>query len=55
MKHADGSRDNRYSIQQEFCGYPQAMWVARFCGEWIGCDVERIGAEQKALNHALNR
>lgn len=32
----NGQPDTRYSINKEFCGYPEPRYVLRFCGEWIG-------------------
>ncbi len=29
-------KDKRYSISREFCGYAEARYVVRFCGDWIG-------------------
>jgi hypothetical protein len=31
--------DARYTIGKSFVGHPSGKrkWVARFCGEWIGC------------------
>lgn len=28
--------DNRYTITKEYCGYPEAKYILRFCGEWVG-------------------
>lgn len=30
------SKDARYTIQKEYCGYPEPRFVVRFCGEFIG-------------------
>ena len=35
MKLYPISSDKRYTITQEFCGYAEARYVLRFCGEWI--------------------
>lgn len=28
-------KDQRYSVEKEFCGYSEARYVLRFCGEWV--------------------
>lgn len=35
VSHDGGKRDERYEISREFCGYAQAQYVLRFCGEFI--------------------
>lgn len=37
--------DNRYTITLEFCGYPSAKYVARFCGDWLGWSDTKAGAQ----------
>lgn len=37
IKHDNGKKDFRYGIDLEYCGQAKAQYVARFCGEWIGC------------------
>lgn len=37
-------KDNRYTIQREFCGYPEARYVVRFCGEWVGQSANKSDA-----------
>ena len=27
--------DNRYSVNEEFCGHETPRYIARFCGEWL--------------------
>ena len=27
--------DSRYSANREFCGHETAMYIPRFCGEWL--------------------
>lgn len=36
MTYHPVSKDERYTVSKEFCGYIEARHVARFCGEWIG-------------------
>jgi len=36
--------DKRYSVAQEFCGEREALYVARFEGEWLGKSVTAAGA-----------
>ena len=31
-------KDCRYSINLEYCGYSQKMYVSRFCGDFINAD-----------------
>lgn len=31
-------KDFRYSINLEYCGYSQKMYVSRFCGDFIKSD-----------------
>ena len=35
MKRYPIKSDERYTIDKEFCGYAEARYVLRFCGEWI--------------------
>lgn len=28
--------DARYSVTLEWCGQSRPMWIARFCGDWLG-------------------
>lgn len=49
------SRDRRYTVRLEFCGYPQARFVARFCGEWIGQSPSKPVAAQMAAAHNQRR
>jgi hypothetical protein len=36
MKRYPIKGDRRYTISREFCGYAEARFVVRFCGDWIG-------------------
>lgn len=36
--------DRRYSVTQEFCGEREALYVARFEGEWVGKSQTPAGA-----------
>lgn len=47
----EGRTDHRYSVQKEFCGYPEARFVARFCDEWIGQSPSYPGAVLLAVGH----
>ena len=31
-------QDSRYTVNLEYCGYSQKMYVSRFCGEFIKSD-----------------
>lgn len=47
--------DSRYTITREFCGYKNARFVARFCGEWIGQGKKRVDAVMLCLAHSDKR
>lgn len=54
-RHRDGTIDRRYSIAREFCGHKKPQWVARFCGDWLGCAPRRLAALATARNHQMSR
>jgi hypothetical protein len=35
MKKHPVRSDKRYTITKEFCGYQDARFVVRFCGDWV--------------------
>lgn len=39
------TRDRRYRIALEWCGYAKPRLVIRFCGEWVGQAQAREGAK----------
>jgi hypothetical protein len=50
----NGRTDNRYTVTLEHTGQPTAVYVARFCGDWLGSNARDamawlICAEHKAL------
>lgn len=47
----DGVRDDRYSVDYEFCGYAEARPVSRFCGEFIASSHCTSGAWRAARDH----
>jgi hypothetical protein len=51
----DGQPDRRYTITKEFCGYPDARFVARFCGDFIGQSLFYSSAVAKAVGHNAAR
>jgi hypothetical protein len=51
IRHNDGTKDGRYSIQRVWCGYPTRQWVAYFCGQWLGCAPTQMGALDLARKH----
>ena len=53
--HADKKTDKRYSVQREFCGYSEARFVSRFCGEWLGQSEKYLGAVSIAKKHQRAR
>ncbi len=58
-------KDKRYSINLEFCGRTHKklpkhlkqgqMYVARFCGEWIGSAITENRAKSICIFHEDNR
>jgi len=51
IKHKDGTTDNRYTVNLEFCGYPTARHVARFCTDFISSHVTQKEAIQALEKH----
>lgn len=47
--------DERYTVAKEFCGYPQARWVARWCGDWLGQGKTKSDATLICIAHADKR
>ena len=47
--------DSRYTITKEYCGYPEARYVIRFCGEWVCQEYTYQDALISAEKHNLNR
>lgn len=48
-------KDSRYTIAKEFCGQPEARFVVRFCGEWIGQSKFYSSAVMLAVGHNAQR
>lgn len=40
MKIGNIIKDKRYSVNLEWCGYPEQRHVVRFCGDYIGNTTE---------------
>lgn len=55
VTHCMGGRDKRYTVAKEFCGYAEARYVARFCGEWIGQSKFPTSAAMLAIGEAQRR
>jgi len=55
MSRARNTLDSRYSVRLEWCGRATQQWVARFCGDWLGCDSTRSGAEEIARLYERDR
>ena len=60
MPYYPVNRDRRYTVTIEFCGYATPRFVARFCGDWLGCSISRasaamlaIGAHQRRIDAKL--
>ena len=47
--------DDRYTFTREFCGYPTARLVTRFCGTWIGAFEQIQDAVEAAKAHKVRR
>lgn len=43
--------DVRYAIAAEFCGWPTAMYVLRFAGDFVGSHKYQKDAETAAWDH----
>lgn len=43
--------DKRYTIDKEFCGYPGARYVLRFCGAWVSQHRELSDAQKAVKTH----
>jgi hypothetical protein len=55
MRHSNGKRDGRYSIQIEATGADTPRFVVRFCGERIGDATRPHVAQALAVQHSLKR
>lgn len=47
--------DTRYTINKEFCGYEKAMFVLRFCGNFIASYKYKDTAIQARKEHNIRR
>lgn len=47
--------DPRYTIDREWCGYPQPRYVLRFCGDWIAQSISRSSMATRAVGEATMR
>jgi len=52
-RNADGTLDLRYTVKGERQTARCTMWVARFCGEWIGWSAHKPYAETMAREHTI--
>ena len=43
--------DRRYTMAKEFTGAAQAMWVLRFCGEFVDSSAFKSSMMIRALGH----
>jgi hypothetical protein len=43
--------DKRYTVRKEFCGASRMLYVARFCGEWLGSHAKRGEASKLCERH----
>lgn len=55
IKHQDGAPDHRYTINLEWCGYPQQMHVFRFCDYWQSAHATTDEAWKAAQAHKAAR
>lgn len=44
--------DKRYTVTREWCGQARPMWIARFCGDWIGKGEHKSDATMLCLAHS---
>ncbi|MBV6513905.1 MAG: hypothetical protein FMNOHCHN_03487 [Ignavibacteriaceae bacterium] len=44
-------KDKRWTITKEFCGAKKAMWILRFCGDWI----DKYSSKKKAITARKER
>ena len=51
----DGSRDNRYTVTSEYCGYEKARPVVRFAGEFISSHLTASEAWRAGRTHQRER
>lgn len=47
--------DQRYTVQQEECGYAEPMYVARYMGRYIGCAYKQSEADDIVQAHEAAR
>jgi len=47
--------DKRYTVEREWCGESKPMWVARFCGDWLGKGEMKPDGVMICLAHADKR
>lgn len=47
--------DKRYTVTEEFTGQPRRMFVARFCGDWIGQAATKAEAQALCVEHKAAR
>lgn len=55
MKTHPVSSDKRYTVTKEFCGYPEARFVVRFCGEWVAQSLFYSSAVTRAVGESAVR
>jgi hypothetical protein len=55
MKHTIIGLDARYTVSKEYCGYPIAMFVARFCDCFIGAYKTLEEAQEACRKHNNER
>lgn len=51
MKRHPIKSDSRYTISQEFCGYPEARFILRFCDEWVDQSLHYSAMVMRAVGH----
>lgn len=54
--HKDtNKKDGRYTVAKELSGQPTAVYVARFCDEWLGWAITKKMAWNIAKLHNIKR
>jgi len=55
MPYYPVGRDRRYTVTIEYCGYATPRFVARFCGDWLGCSISRASAALMCVGYHQRR
>lgn len=53
ITHTNGKTDGRYTVTLEHTGQAQPVYVARFCGEFLGWAIRDAGAWLVCAEHKM--